>query len=356
MTTERLTGCSALLHAWREEGKASASCLACGFLEWYESPSSDQPRFAPLILIPVDLERPTVADRFRLKYREGDIATNLSLQAKLAGEFSIALPDVNDGDEELVPSQYYASVTAVISSQPRWRVHADDMTLWFFSFAKYLMYRDLDQASWPEARPLMGQPLIRSLLQEGFRGDSPICGDDDPIDGLITPASMTHVTDADSSQSLVIEEVRRGRHLVVQGPPGTGKSQTITNLIATAVKEGKKILFVAEKLAALEVVKSRLDRLGIGPVGLELHSNKANKRMVLEELGKTLDLGRPKVHGADTVVQQLTAARCLERSYYGDECTNRTRSDHALQLLGEIPGLRRVACRRRRSSRPRNME
>lgn len=292
-----------------EEQGVSILYLACGFLEWYESPSSDQPRFAPLILIPVDLERPTVTDRFRLKYREGDIATNLSLQGKLAGEFSIALPDVNDGDENLVPSQYYSSVTAAVSSQPRWLVHADDMTLWFFSFAKYLMYRDLDPASWPASRPLTGQPLIRGLLQEGFRGDPPLCGDDDPIDGLIAPAFMTHVTDADSSQSLVIEEVRQGRHLVVQGPPGTGKSQTITNLIATAVKEGKKILFVAEKLAALEVVKSRLDRLGIGPVGLELHSNKANKRMVLEELGKTLDLGRPKVHGTDTVVQQLTAAR-----------------------------------------------
>jgi hypothetical protein len=292
-----------------EEQGVSILYLACGFLEWYESTSSDQPRYAPLILIPVDLERPTVTDRFRLKYREGDIATNLSLQAKLAGEFSIALPDVNDGDEGLVPSQYYASVTAVIANQPRWRVHVDDMTLWFFSFAKYLMYRDLDPASWPENRPLTGQPLIRGLLQEGFRDDSPICGDDDPIDGLITPEFMTHVTDADSSQAVVIEEVRQGRHLVVQGPPGTGKSQTITNLIATAVKEGKKILFVAEKLAALEVVKGRLDRLGLGPVGLELHSNKANKRIVLEELGKTLDFGRPKVPGAASVVKQLAAAR-----------------------------------------------
>lgn len=320
-----------------EEQGVSILYLACGFLEWYESPSSDQTRFAPLLLIPVDLERPTVTDRFRLRYREADISTNLSLQGKLAAEFTIALPDVNDGEEELVPSQYYAAVAAAVSGQPRWRVHADDMTLWFFSFAKYLMYRDLDPESWPESRPLTGQPLIRGLLQEGFRGDPPICGDDDPIDGLITPASMTHVTDADSSQSLVIEEVRRGRHLVVQGPPGTGKSQTITNLIATAVKEGKKVLFVAEKLAALEVVKSRLDRLGIGAVGLELHSNKANKRMVLEELGKTLDLGRPKVHGADTIVQQLTAARdALNAHTLAMNAPVEPASITPFQLLGEM--------------------
>ena len=105
---------------------------------------------------------------------------------------------------------------------------------------------------------------------------------------------MVHVVDADSSQTVAIEEVRRGRHLVVQGPPGTGKSQTIANLIALAVKEKKTVLFVAEKMAALEVVKRRLDNVDLGDMCLELHSHKANKRAVLEELAKTLYLGRPK--------------------------------------------------------------
>ncbi len=146
-------------------------------------------------------------------------------------------------------------------------------------------------------------------MVEGFRSDPPICGDEDKIDPLISLGQMTHVTDADSSQALVIEEVRRQRHLVVQGPPGTGKSQTITNIIATAVKEGKKVLFVAEKMAALDVVKNRLERLGLGAIGLELHSNKANKRLVLEELGRTLDLGRPKVEGAEPVVERLAVVR-----------------------------------------------
>nr|WP_081608935.1 AAA domain-containing protein [Paramagnetospirillum caucaseum] len=99
--------------------------------------------------------------------------------------------------------------------------------------------------------------------------------------------------DADSSQTLAIEEVRRGRNLVIQGPPGTGKSQTIANLIAGAVAGGRKVLFVAEKMAALDVVKRRLDAIGLGAVCLELHSNKANKRAVLDELRRTKELGRP---------------------------------------------------------------
>jgi hypothetical protein len=291
-----------------EEQGVSILYLALGFLEWYESPSSDLPRYAPLLLIPVDLERPNVAERFRLKYRESDISTNLSLQAKVAAEFAIKLPDVPD-EEDLVPSAYFANVEDALKDQPRWRVHRDDMTLWFFSFAKYLMYRDLDPDSWPEGRSLTGNPVVRGLLEEGFSNDPPICGDDERIDEIISPEDMTHITDADSSQAVVIEEVRRARHLVVQGPPGTGKSQTITNIIATAVKDGKKVLFVAEKMAALEVVKSRLDRLGLGSMTLELHSHKSNKRIVLEELDRTLKLGRPKVIGAAATIEQLKQAR-----------------------------------------------
>ena len=129
------------------------------------------------------------------------------------------------------------------------------MVVWFFSFAKYLMYRDLDPATWRDApTPLGGNPTLSGLLGDGFVSEPGFCDEDDKIDALIPPARMIHVTDADSSQAVAIEEVRRGRHLVIQGPPGTGKSQTITNLIATAVKEGKKVLFVAEKMAALEVV------------------------------------------------------------------------------------------------------
>ena len=189
------------------------------------------------------------------------------------------------------------------------RCSANDMVLWFFSFAKYLMYRDLDPGNWPEHAPLENNPTLSALLQDGFPSEPPLFGDDEKIDPLIAPQQMIHVTDADSSQAVVIEEVRRGRSLVVQGPPGTGKSQTITNIIATAVKEGKKVLFVAEKMAALEVVYSRLERLGLGVICLELHSRKANKKAVLEEINGTLKLGRPKVNGSTEQIEALGRIR-----------------------------------------------
>jgi hypothetical protein len=89
----------------------------------------------------------------------------------------------------------------------------------------------------------------------------------------------------------VIEEVRAGRNLVVQGPPGTGKSQTIANIIAAAAHDGKRVLFVAEKMAALSVVHDRLRKVGLGDLCLEIHSRAANKRVLLDELARTLAAG-----------------------------------------------------------------
>ena len=290
-----------------QEQGVSILYLAAGFLKWYESPSSDKARYAPLLLVPVDLERQTAASRFHLKHRDEDIATNLSLQAKLRGEFGIELPEVPEMDE-IAPNAYFDAVARAIADQPRWEVLRDDMVVWFFSFAKYLMYRDLDPATWPEHSPLTGNPTLSKLLGDGFASEPPFCGEGDKIDALIPPANMIHVTDADSSQAVAIEEVRRGGNLVIQGPPGTGKSQTITNLIATAVKAGKKVLFVAEKLAALEVVHSRLERLGLGAICLELHSSKAKKKTVLDEIARTLALGRPKAHPSEERLEALQSA------------------------------------------------
>ncbi len=292
---------------YEQEQGVSILYLAMGFLKWYESPSSDKARYAPLLLIPVDLKRQTAASRFHIEYREEDITTNLSLQAKLRGEFGIDLPEIPDMDE-LSPGAYFDSVAQAAANQPRWGVLRDDMVIWFFSFAKYLMYRDLDPATWPEHSPLESNPNLSRLLGDGFVSEPSLCDENDKIDPLIPPINMVHVTDADSSQTIAIEEVRLGRHLVIQGPPGTGKSQTITNLIATAVKAGKKVLFVAEKMAALEVVHSRLERLGLGSICLELHSSKANKKAVLEEISRTLALGRPKSQWSDERLESLQEA------------------------------------------------
>jgi DNA polymerase III delta prime subunit len=279
-----------------EERGVNVLYLALGFLEWRDAPSSDQARHAPLLLIPVKLERGSAHERFRLQYTEDEIITNITLREKLR-EFALQLPEIEDG-EELFPTSYFSQVARVIAGEPRFAVHIDDVVLGLFSFTRLLMYRDLDPANWPEGAELEQQPLVRAVLLEGFRDEPPGIPEDQRLDDLLAPLDAIHVLDADSSQVIAIEEVRRGRNLLIQGPPGTGKSQTIANLIASAVHAGKKVLFVAEKMAALEVVHRRLSNLGLGAMCLELHSHKANKRTFLDDLGQTLHLGRPRVDEA----------------------------------------------------------
>lgn len=300
--------------AFYEEQGVNSFYLAMGFLEWYESPTSDKPRYAPLLLIPAELHRRTVNAKFRLRMLDEDLTTNLSLQEKLKAEFGLQLPDVPEVDD-LTPSEYFDAVQKVIADQPRWRLHHDRMTLWFFSFARFLMFRDLNPEIWPDGKGPKKHTGLRGLLGEETSFAPPLIGENEQLDEHISAQDLTHIMDADSSQAAAIEEVRHGRNLVIQGPPGTGKSQTITNLIAAAVKDGKKVLFVAEKMAALEVVKSRLDRIGLGDLCLELHSHKANRRAVLDELERTLQLGRPADKDVDKPAADLERSRKRLNSY-----------------------------------------
>ncbi|NPD16486.1 DUF3320 domain-containing protein [Xinfangfangia sp. D13-10-4-6] len=291
-----------------EEQGLNILYLALGFLKWRESGSSDIWREAPLVLLPVELVRNERTSTYDIRAREDDITTNLPLQERLRQDFGIILPDIDEG-EDWKPSAYYAQVRDAVSGQSGWAVDADGMQLGFFSFAKLLMHRDLDPASWPDGE-LTGNDLLSGLLAEGFDGGTSIFGPEDKLDVLLDPADIIQVVDADASQTKVIEEVRRGSNLVVQGPPGTGKSQTITNLIAAAAHDGKSVLFVAEKMAALSVVHHRLVRSGLRDVCLELHSRSANKKALAQELGRTLMASAsavPNVADADALRQDRDA-------------------------------------------------
>ena len=288
-----------------EEQGVNILFLALGHLQWFDRNAPDKPRFAPLILLPVALERKSAAERFTLSWLQEDATENLSLAAKLKADFGLELPEFKPGDD-FDPAAYLAAVSTMASAQPGWQVLPDAMTLGFFSFAKFLMYRDLDASTWPPEKRLDQQALITSALQHGFEASVQIFPEDADVDELIPVVSQRHVVDADSSQSLAIEAVRRGENLVIQGPPGTGKSQTITNVIAAAIADGKKVLFISEKMAALEVVNRRLKAVGLGPACLELHSHHTNKRKVLEELKATRDLGRPRVEHRDQIINELT--------------------------------------------------
>jgi hypothetical protein len=300
------------LHAMHRDAKTAEEergvnilFLAQGFLRWYEDEKSDVVRQAPLVLVPVTLVRDAKRSTFDLKYRDDDIATNQALQERLRGEFGVALPDVPDTGDWL-PSGYFAKVASAVAPKRRWSIDAEGVELGFYSFSKLLMVRDLDPANWPDDA-LASHPLLRGLLSEGFASDEPIFPQDAKLDEIFNPVDLIQVVDADSSQTRVIETVRAGRNLVVQGPPGTGKSQTIANIIAAAVHDGKTVLFVAEKMAALNVVHDRLRKANLEDICLELHSHTANKRLVASRLDQTLQ-GAATMDAGETVAE-LTAAR-----------------------------------------------
>ena len=292
-----------------EEQGVNILYLALGTLRWYEAESSRESRRAPLILVPVTLERSNVRERFRLGYTEEDLGDNLSLASKLKVDFGVEFPGM-PAQEDLDVGRYFDAVEDSVGAFPRWSVDRDFAALGFFSFGKLLMYRDLDEENWPEGRGPSHHPVIRTLFDEDSpKSAPPQLAEDEHLDEHISPADANQVVDADSTQSLALLDAKSGRSLVIQGPPGTGKSQTITNLIAEAVGHGRTVLFVAEKMAALEVVKRRLDGVGLGDACLELHSRKTNKRVVLQELDRTMRLGRPKLEQVEDDLRILTDMR-----------------------------------------------
>ncbi len=285
----------ALLHAARtleEDQGTSDLYLACGFLRWFEAGPARVERFAPLLLIPVRLERNAFSGKVLLTVGSDEITANLSLQNRLRVDFRIQLPDVEDS-ESLSPSRYFEAVRSALAEQDDWDIVEDRGLLGFFSFSKFLMYRDLDPEAWRAASRSQGSPILSGLLGEGFPPEPPVLPSEGNLDSVLSPAERFHVVDADSSQTTIIEEVKAGRNVVIQGPPGTGKSQTITNLIASAIRQGKRVLFVAEKMAALDVVRQRMDRIGLGETCLELHSRHANKKDFLAALHRTLETHPP---------------------------------------------------------------
>ena len=269
-----------------EEQGINLLFLAIGFLRWFEDESSEVARDAPLLLLPVELVRNERTSTYDLRAREDDLLTNLPLQARLRDDFGLSLPEV-EVDDEWSPSAYFDLVREAMTGKPRWTIDDHAMQLGFFSFAKQLMQHDLEQAQWPDGQ-LGAEATIGNLMVHGFEPEPPLFGPRDRLDERLAPEDTVQVIEADAPQTKVIEEVRGGRHLVVQGPPGTGKSQTITNIIAAAAHDGKTVLFMAEKMAALEVVHRRMQKCGLGDLCLELHSRHANKREVMQEIERTL--------------------------------------------------------------------
>ena len=275
-----------------EEQGVNILYLSLGMLHWYEASNSQELRKAPLVLIPVSLDRSSARERFRLRYTLEEMGANISLQAKMKAEFGIIIPDMPEPDDFDI-NAYFDAIEKAIDKMPRWKVEPNDIELGFFSFGKFMIYNDLDNNKWPADKKPVLHPVVINLFERGFGHEGTGIPENAHIDEDTNAHQLFQVVDADSSQLLAMLAVNEGKNLVIQGPPGTGKSQTITNIIANAIGQGKKVLFVAEKMAALEVVKRRLDNISLGEACLELHSHKANKKELHQELRRVLELGRP---------------------------------------------------------------
>ncbi len=287
----------ALTELWRQsraafdESGAVLLYVTLGMLEWFESKSSEAPRRAPLVLVPVLLERGGPG-HWSLKRADEETRVNVTLLKKLEADFGIpvagmdVLPEDASGiDIPLVLQKF----RHLVREQDRWLVH-DEIHLGLFSFHKFLMWLDLEakQAS------LLQNPVVKHLLSgsnEPFALAEELVTDA-AMDRVLRPEATLHVVDADPSQAAAIQAAAVGSSFVMQGPPGTGKSQTITNLIAQLLANGKTVLFVSEKRAALEVVQARLEKVGLGPFCLELHSNQASKAAVMQQLRASFEVTR----------------------------------------------------------------
>ncbi len=269
-----------------QEGGSNTLFLAVGMLRWSPGGSGGPSYRAPLILLPVQLERASAASKPKLRRREEDPLFNLTLLEMLRQDFQIELPGLGGelpaDDDGLDVARILDIVRARVREVPGFEV-VEEVVLSTFSFAKYLMWKDLAERT----DALKAAPFVRHLIDHPHdayaHGASFLAPGD--VDAALDPAQLMTPLHADASQVVAVHASGNGGDFVLEGPPGTGKSETIGNIIAQNLALGHRVLFVSEKMAALEVVYRRLANCGLGDFCLELHSAKVSKRAVLDQLG-----------------------------------------------------------------------
>jgi len=314
-----------LTHAYRdnktvlEEQGYNDFFLALGFLEWKEIDYEESTHKAPLVLVPMTIERASISQPFTVSWNGDEVRSNLSLIYKLQ-EQGVEIPNFEDFESEKDLINYFKQIESIISKKSGWKI-SKDIYLSSFNFKKFVMFKDLDLSNWTDIE----NNAIRGLFDVQDREN--LSNDEFDLNS-IDSTEIFNVMDADSSQLAVLEEAKNGKNLVVEGPPGTGKSQTIVNLIAELMAMGKRVLFVSEKKAALDVVKSRLDSVGLGEGCLELHGKNSNKKEFLNELESTLNIDSVELtdesdfQQLDSIKQELNNyVETLHTIYKGTELT-----------------------------------
>ncbi|AGT08841.1 DUF3320 domain-containing protein [Paracoccus aminophilus] len=271
------------------EGGTNTLFLAMGFLRWKRTDRDPRSYRAPVLLIPVRLDRRSAQSEFRLSLFEDEVRVNFTLLEMLKRDFELRLPEL---EGELPRDQSGLDIPRILDLL-RQRVRdvagfevVEEAALSTFSFAKYLMWKDLvDRTDSLRENPMVAH-LVDNPDQAFAEAAEPMPAPRD-IDQKHSPGDFLAPLPADSSQLAAVAAAAAGRNFVLIGPPGTGKSQTITNIIADQLGRGRTVLFVAEKSAALDVVHRRLSQLGLGAAVLELHSNKADRKKVLQQLDRS---------------------------------------------------------------------
>ncbi len=275
-----------------EENGTNTLYLALGFLKWFETHKSTMERYAPLVMIPIDIIKKLGNKGYVIRVRDDEPQINITLLEFLRQFYGISIPGMDplpQDDSGIDIPLIMKTIRTGIMEQKRWDV-VEVAYIGLFSFSRFVMWNDIRNRSDELAQNKVVSSLISGKME--WTGEEMIPSE--KLDELMSPADMAVPVSVDSSQLAAIVTAGKGQSFVLHGPPGTGKSQTITNMIANTLYQGKSVLFVAEKMAALSVVQKRLSNIGLEPFCLELHSNKAQKKNVLLQLEHTLDVGHTK--------------------------------------------------------------
>lgn len=251
--------------------------LAFGSLKYYDTEYSDTFSIAPIFLFPAQLTRTKSKSRtthnYEINVEADEMLLNPALIEKMSSDYGLVL-EKHQNEQDI--HEYVEYLRKIIQNYKNWEIQYD-VYLDIFSYQKFIMFEDISN----NVDLVKSNPLIRAYV-----GDSnALLGDLQEIPREVFQDSTDiEVLPADSSQKRAIELAKAGVTFVLQGPPGTGKSQTICNMIMSLIEDNKKVLFVSQKKAALDVVLKRLTDIGMDRYCLNLHQYGGNKKEIIQQL------------------------------------------------------------------------
>ena len=281
LTTDTLKKLRRSARTMMEENGANSLYMSFGLMQWTDE--SRVPHLAPILLLPVEFSYKNQV--YYVKWRGEETLLNVTLFEYLRQTYEMefeGLEEAISSDNTFDLQQIFSIIREGLVKKPDWNV-LEECMIGIFSFSKFVMWNDIHS----HGEQMRQSPIVDALVESDIipsKEEKAIS-----LDETLRPSDMCMPLPFDSSQLSAVVESTKGKSFILHGPPGTGKSQTITNMITNALYHGKRVLFVAEKMAALSVVQNRLEKLGLGDFCLELHSNKVTKRHLIQQLASILE-------------------------------------------------------------------